>query len=112
MAAGAAFFFAAGDLDVDFFLVTPADLVRGPGPLVVVVVFFLAGEGAAGLGALALASSCGGGWVSWVISMDWLSEGVDGRSFAYDGLDALAWLAFGSGSAAGGAGFGHDGCLI
>lgn len=60
----AADFFFAGALDVDF-LVMPAALVRGPGPLD--VGFFLAGEGAAGLGAFSLACSCG-----WMGQLGWL----------------------------------------
>jgi hypothetical protein len=59
LAVAVAFFFAfAGDLGVGFFLVMPADLVREPAPEE--EVFFFWGEGEAGLGAEALALSCGG----------------------------------------------------
>jgi hypothetical protein len=51
LAVAVAFFLVGDDLVGDFFLVMPADLVRG--------VFFFWGEGAAGLGAEALAFSCG-----------------------------------------------------
>lgn len=48
--AAAAFFLTGAFFAAGFFFVTPADLVRGPAP-------FLSGDGAAGLGAAALAFS-------------------------------------------------------
>jgi hypothetical protein len=64
LAVPAAFFFAgaafAGALEVDF-LVMPAALVRGPGPLGVVAFFFSGDDGAVGLGASSLAFSWGWG---------------------------------------------------
>jgi hypothetical protein len=123
----AAAFFAGAFLAVvvafflvgDFFLVMPAALVRGPAPAVFFA-FFFSGEGAVGLGAEALAFSCYGEGLVWVILWEcrWTSgDDVDGEvrmereGGAYDSLDASAdalWSSRSGAGVAGGAGFGHD----